>query len=201
MFRLQAVRNMLPARTDEAIQTLETAILTTEQAIGESRDAVQDLRSAPPVQRDLGPALAAFAKELGDPEASRGLPTFRVTVEEEVHVLSPILHDEVCRIARELIRNAFRHACARRIEAEIRYDDQMFCLRIRDDGTGVDAQRLHDAERAGHWGLRGIRERADRIGARLDVWSHGGAGTEVQLQLPATVAYEPPGMKSRLRLS
>ena len=68
MFRLQAVRNMLPARTDEAIQTLDTAILTTEQAIAESRDAIQDLRSAPSVQRDLGQALATFAKELGDPE-------------------------------------------------------------------------------------------------------------------------------------
>jgi signal transduction histidine kinase len=77
----------------------------------------------------------------------------------------------------------------------------VFCLRIRDDGTGVDAQLLHDAEHAGHWGLRGIRERADRIGARFDLWSHGGAGTEVQLQLPAAVAYELPNTKSRMRLS
>src|SRR5262249_26994027 len=140
MFRLQAVRNMLPARTDEAILTLDAAILTTEHAIGEGRDAIQDLRSAPSVQTDLGQTLARFAKELGDAETSREVPTFRVTVEGEVHLLSPILHDEVCRIARELIRNAFRHARARRVEAEIRYDDQMFCLRIRDDGTGVDAQ-------------------------------------------------------------
>jgi len=187
---------MLPGRTDEAIHTLETAILTTERAIGESRDAIQDLRSEPSAERDLGQTLAAFAKELGDPETSRDFPTFRVTVEGAAHVLSPLLHDEICRIARELIRNAFRHASARRIEAEIRYDDQMFCLRIRDDGTGVDPQLLHGAERAGHWGLRGIRERADRIGARLDWWSHGGAGTEVQLQLPAAVAYESSTTKS-----
>src|SRR4029077_21269010 len=125
-----------------------------------------DLRSGP--QRDLGQALATFAKEVGGPETNRDLPTFRVTVEGEPHLLSPILHDEVCRIARELIRNAFRHARAQRVEAEIRYDDHLFSLRIRDDGMGVDAQLLSDAERAGHWGLRGIRERAHRIGARLD---------------------------------
>jgi signal transduction histidine kinase/ligand-binding sensor domain-containing protein len=199
MFRLQAVRNMLPARTNEAIQTLDTAILTTERAIAEGRDAIQDLRSGS--QRDLGQALATFAKEVGGPETTPDLPTFRVTVEGEPHLLSPVLHDEVCRIARELIRNAFRHARAHRIEADIRYADHLFCLRIRDDGTGVDPQRLDEAERAGHFGLRGIRERAHRIGARLDVWSNGGAGTEVQLQLPAAVAYEAPDAKPRLRLS
>lgn len=187
MFRLQAVRNMLPGRMDEAIQTLDTAILTTERAIAEGRDAIQDLRSGP--QRDLGQALATFAKEVGGLETTRDLPTFRVTVEGGPHLLSPSLHDEVCRIARELIRNAFRHAHAHRIEADIRYDDHFFWLRIRDDGTGVDPQRLDEAERAGHFGWRGIRERAHRIGARLDLWSDGGAGTEVQLQLPAALAY------------
>ena len=69
-------------------------------------------------------------------------------------------------------------------------------MRIRDDGTGVDPQRLHEAEHAGHWGLRGIRERAHRIGAQLDLWSNAGAGTEVQLKLPAAVAYEPSHAKS-----
>lgn len=200
MFRFQAARNMLPGRTDEAIHTLDGAILRTEQAIAESREAIQDLRSESAGQRDLGRALASFVKELAGPETNQDSPVFRVTVEGEPQVLLPMLHDEVCRIARELIRNAFRHARAHQIEAEIRYDHSAFCLRIRDDGTGLDPQTMHDAERAGHWGLRGIRERAQHIGAQLDVWSEAAAGTEIQLQVPATIAYERSRAKSSLRL-
>jgi len=105
--------------------------------------------------------------------------------------LSPILQDEVYRIARELLRNAFQHADAHRIEAEIRYDYGRLRLRIRDDGKGIDPKVLQEGGRAGHWGLPVIRERAKRIGARLDFWSESGAGTEVQLTVPAFVVYAP----------
>jgi signal transduction histidine kinase/ligand-binding sensor domain-containing protein len=199
MFRLQAVRNMLPGRTEQAIFALDTAILKTEQAIADGRDAIQDLRSAPSRQTDLGHEIAIFAKELGGPEPNQDSPTFRVTVEGEPQLLSPILHDEVCRIARELVRNAFRHARARRIEADIRYDPHLFCLRIRDDGTGIAPNILHEGERVGHWGLRGIRERAHRIGAQLDLWSDANTGTEVQLQVPAAVAYDSSAAGFRLK--
>jgi signal transduction histidine kinase len=111
-------------------------------------------------------------------------------VEGERRELSPILQDEVYRIAREVLRNAFRHAHAHRIEAEIRYDAHEFRLRIRDDGEGMDAKVLAEGGRSGHWGLRGVRERAQRIGGQLDLWSEAGAGTEVQLIVPAAVAYE-----------
>jgi signal transduction histidine kinase len=197
MFRFQAARNMLPQRTEEAMRTLDGAILGTEHAIAESREAIQDLRSESFGQRDLGRALATFVKELSGSEAKQDSATFRVTIEGEPHILSPMLYDEVYRIARELIRNAFRHARAQRIEAEIRYDRAVFCLRIRDDGKGFDPDTIHEAERAGHWGLRGIRERAQHIGAQLDLWSEAAAGTEVQLQVPAAIAYEPSHAKSR----
>jgi signal transduction histidine kinase len=200
MFRLQAVRNMLPTRMDDAIQTLDTAILKTERAIAEGRDAIQDLRSDPSRESDLGQALAVFARELGGPDTNDAAPTFRVTVEGEPQRLSPVLYDEICRIARELVRNAFRHARARRIEAEIRYDPQLFCLRIRDDGTGLGPNTAPEGERAGHWGLRGVRERAQRIGARFDLWSEADAGTEVQLQVPGAVAYDSSASASRVKL-
>jgi signal transduction histidine kinase len=112
-----------------------------------------------------------------------------VTEEGERQALSPILQDEVYRIARELLRNAFQHAHAHQIEAEIRYDDARFRLRIRDDGRGIDPKVLKEGGCAGHWGLPGIRERAKQIGARLDFWSEAGAGTEVELTVPASVAY------------
>ena len=103
--------------------------------------------------------------------------------------MSPSLQDEVYRIAREVLTNAFQHARARQIEAEIRYNARVFRLRIRDDGTGIDPRVLKQGERAGHWGLPGIRERAKQIGARLDFWSEAGVGTEMQLRVPASIAY------------
>jgi signal transduction histidine kinase len=102
--------------------------------------------------------------------------------------LSPIIQEEVYQVARELFRNAFRHAEARRIEADIRYDDRVLRLRIRDNGKGIDLKVLQQGGN-GHWGLRGARERAERIGAQLDFWSEAGAGTEVQLTVPARIAY------------
>ncbi|MCU1263614.1 MAG: two-component system sensor protein, partial [Bryobacterales bacterium] len=78
----------------------------------------------------------------------------------------------------------------RHIEAEIHYGDRLLRLRIRDDGKGMDPEFLQEKKaRAGHWGLPGIRERAKQIGARLDFWSETGAGTEVELTVPASVAY------------
>jgi signal transduction histidine kinase len=128
------------------------------------------------------------AEDAGSLDANHHSAVFRVTEEGERQALSPILQDEVYRIARELLRNAFQHAQARQIEAEIRYDHAQFRLRIRDDGKGIDPKVLQEG-RGGHWGLPGIRERAKRIGARLDFWSEAGAGTEADLTVPASVAY------------
>ena len=126
--------------------------------------------------------------------------SFRVTVEGDRQALSPILQDEVYRIARELLRNAFQHARARRIEAEIRYDVRLFRLRIRDDGKGIDPRVLQEGGRTGHWGLPGIRERAKQIGAQLDFWSEAEAGTEIELTIPAAVAYTKPRHAGGFRL-
>ena len=190
LFRFQAARNMLPRRPEEAMQALDGAIKRTEQAIAEGRGAIQDLRSEPSTHTDLEHLLTAIGQELaalGD--ANLEPASFRVTVEGERRTLSPILQAEVYRIAHEVLRNAFQHARARRIEAEIRYDHRLLRLRIRDDGKGIDPKVLQTGRRAGHWGLPGIRERAKQIGASLDFWSEAGAGSEVQLTVPASVAY------------
>jgi signal transduction histidine kinase len=62
-------------------------------------------------------------------------------------------------------------------------------LRIRDDGRGIDPEILGKGGRADHWGLQGMRERARRVGASLELWSRPGAGTEVELKVPAATAY------------
>ncbi|MCU1248683.1 MAG: Two component sensor histidine kinase [Edaphobacter sp.] len=201
MFEFQAARNMLPRRPKEAMEVLDSAIVGTEQAIAQSRDAIQDIRSEPVAQSDLAQLLTAAGQELANSqEDNREAPVFRVIVEGERQTLSPILQDEVYRIAREVLRNAFQHARAHLIEAEIRYDDHLLCLRIRDDGQGIDPKVQKEGRRAGHWGLPGIRERAQRIGAQLDFWSEAGAGTEVQLTVPAAVAYETSPDSSMFRL-
>jgi signal transduction histidine kinase len=92
--------------------------------------------------------------------------------------------------------NAFRHSHAAKIETEITYENTGVRLRIRDDGHGFD-QKIVDSGRAGHWGLCGMRERAKAIGAELNIQSHPGTGTEVELTIPANVAY-PDRIKQSL---
>jgi signal transduction histidine kinase len=195
MLQFQAVRNMFNTRPDEASQTLGSAIAGTERAIAESQDAIQDLRSEPTAHRDLAESLTIAGEELANSSnASASSPAFRVIVEGERRTLVSAVQVEIYRIAREVLRNAFRHAEAHRIEVEIRFDYEEFRLRIRDDGIGIDPKTSENASSQGHWGLTGVRERAQRIGARLDLWSKPGAGMEVQLSVPGAAAY---GTRSR----
>ena len=189
MFRLQAVRDLLPARPEEAIRALESALDRGDHVIAEGRGTVEDLRSSTLVNNDLVQALSTLGEELAMTEDGRVSRTFRVLVEGKPRGLEPILRDEVYRIAREALRNAFHHSQAQKIEAELTYGDSQFLLRIRDDGKGIDAKYLDHGSRAGHWGLPGMRERAKTFGGRLEIWSQGGAGTEVELTVPASIAY------------
>jgi signal transduction histidine kinase/ligand-binding sensor domain-containing protein len=201
LFRFQAARNMLPRRTEEAMEALDGAIMRTEQAIAESRDTIKDLRSERVTSTDLAELLTQTGREHETAADAKGKPPiFRVIVEGERRTLSPALQDEVYRIARELLRNAFQHAGAHHIEAEIRYDNHLLRVLVRDDGKGMDPKVLKEGGQPGHWGLPGVRERAKQIGARLDFWSEAGAGTEVQLTVPVSIGSERPRDGSRFRL-
>jgi signal transduction histidine kinase len=197
MFEFQAVRNMFQKRPNEALQALDGAIMGTEQAITESQDAIENLRSTATAEDDLAQLVKLTGENLA---ASRGTdhdsPAFGLTIEGQQRALTPVIQEEIYCIAREVLRNAFRHAQARRIEAEILYDENQLRFRVRDDGKGMDPQMLEKGSRPGHWGLRGVRERAQKIGAKLDVWSEAGAGTEVQLAVAASVAYQKTSRRS-----
>jgi len=187
----QTARNLLPGQSDRAAEVLDEGLHEAADAIVEGRNAIQNLRAKPSLDPDLGSLLSAAGKELAQlPEADGSAPAFRVVVEGSRLPLVPLLRDEIYRIGRELLRNAFRHAHAGRIEAEIRYDRDMFRLRIRDDGKGIDSSVLKEGARTGHFGLPGMYERAQSIGARLKIWSEPGAGTEAELTVPARTAYE-----------
>jgi len=190
LMRFQGAYNLLPGRAADARQVLETALDDAAQAITEARDAVQDLRTSAVMENDLAKAVEAVGKELAAHQrgSSGEAPAFSLEVEGTLQDLHPIMRDEIYRIAGEALRNAFHHARAQRIEAEIRYDPSQLRVRVRDDGIGMDTTVL-DKGRAGHYGFPGMRERARGIGGQLEVLSELGAGTEVELTVPASVAY------------
>jgi signal transduction histidine kinase/ligand-binding sensor domain-containing protein len=189
LLRFQTASELFPTRQAEAKQTLDSAIDQAAQAITEGRDAVQGLRSSTVETKDLALAINTLGEELAGSGTNPNAAEFHVGVEGTPRDLHPILRDEVYRIAGEALRNAFRHAEARRIEVEIRYDERQFGLRVRDDGKGIDSKLLNDDERPGHYGMRGMRERAKLLGGKITVWSELDSGTEVELSIPAANAY------------
>jgi signal transduction histidine kinase/ligand-binding sensor domain-containing protein len=201
VFRFQGALNQLPNRPEKAYEVLESALVSADQAIAEGRSAIHQLRSESSEESNLEQMLLATGRELASSQNRGGsAPPLRVIVEGNRRPERAMIRDEIHRIARELLRNAYRHAHARNIEAELRYDDDAFLLVVRDDGKGIDPKVLKDRGRAGHWGFSGMYERAKGIGARLDIWSEGGAGTEVRLRVPAGIAYEKSGDRGRFKL-
>jgi signal transduction histidine kinase/streptogramin lyase len=189
MLRFQTVSYLLPERAAEAKERLDGAIEHAAKAITEGRDAVQGLRVSTVEQNDLAVAVRTLGDELVTDASAHPAADFRVGVEGQSRDLRPIVRDEVYKIAAEALRNAFRHAHAGRVEVEIRYDDEQFRLRVRDDGKGIEPVVLGGQGIEGHFGLRGMRERAELIGGKLAVWSEVGEGTEVELRFPASNAY------------
>ena len=189
LLHLQAVSNLLPSSPQEGKQKLGSAIDRAALAVREGRHAVHNLRSSVTVTKDLAFALNTLGRELASAETNKNAPTFHVDVEGETRALHPILRDEVYRIAGEAMRNAFRHGDAPNIEVEIRYDKRQLRLRMRDDGKGIDPKDLTDDGSQGHYGIRGMRERAKLLGGELTVWTKLDSGTEVELTIPAAHAY------------
>lgn len=189
LLRLQTVSNVLPVQPNEAKMRIDRAIEQASNAVTEGRDKVHELRSGGFGTAELERSLSDFAGEVLSGSTSEPLPTVHVRVEGTPRPLDPVVRDEAYRIAAESMRNAIRHAQPRRIEVEIRYDERQLRLRIRDDGAGIDPAILESEHKAGHWGLRGMRERAKLVGGNLELWSQVGTGTEVELNIPAESAY------------
>jgi signal transduction histidine kinase len=155
------------------------------QVIEEGRRAVRGLRVSRDGVMELDRAFSGVPQEL----ALEGSVDFRVIVEGQARRLHPIIHDEVYLIGREAVANAFRHACAKTIDLALEYHGNELRVVVRDDGRGIDPKVIQ-LGRDGHWGLSGMRERAERIGASLKVSSSATGGTEVDLRVPGRIAFE-----------
>ena len=188
LLRFQTVSVLLPERPIEAKERLDSAIEQAAGAITEGRDTVQGLRASTVEGNDLARSISTLGEELENDSSNHRPATFRVSVEGRARDLHPILRDEIYKIAAEALRNAFHHAQAKQVEVEIRYGDE-FRLRVRDDGKGMNAAVLSSDGLEGHYGLRGMRERATLIQGELAVWSELDEGTEVELRVPASAAY------------
>jgi signal transduction histidine kinase len=192
IWRFQAATDRIPS-TEPAKQLMERSLDRADQLLAEGRDKVKDLRPTTSDTADLAKALAAEGEQF----AQETTVEFRVSVLGAGRELHPIVREEGFLIGREALSNAFRHSRARQIEVEIDYGQAVLHVRIRDDGEGIGSAVLDAGERPGHFGLVGMRERAKKLGAHLDIWSKPGAGTEIDLRVPARVAYARAKRTSR----
>jgi signal transduction histidine kinase/ligand-binding sensor domain-containing protein len=105
------------------------------------------------------------------------------------NVAADILPD-LADIAREALRNAVQHADANRIEVTLNCSDKYLTLVVQDDGCGIGEETLRIGHRPGHWGLRGMKERAERLSSTISIYACAEKGTEVKLTVPARIAYD-----------
>jgi signal transduction histidine kinase/ligand-binding sensor domain-containing protein len=183
--QLHVVAEHVPAESADKPR-LTRVLELMRSVIEEGRNAVKGLRSpARGGQDDLEQALSRIREELN---AKEGID-FRVIGEGQACPLDAIIRDEVYRIGREAVVNAFQHSGANRIEVQVEFAAKGLRIAVRDDGRGIDPQLLQSG-REGHWGLAGMRERAKRIGGRLKVWSGADTGTEVELSVPSRIAFQ-----------
>lgn len=170
---------------EPARRIFEETLKQSDQVMLEGRELVLDLRATGCEQNDLATALA----DLGQGMQKSSPCEFRVVVSGAVRPLHPVVFEELFKISKEALSNAFRHSGAHSIEVELNYEGSELRIRLRDDGAGIDSDILRQGHRDGHFGLPGMRERARKVGAHLDVWSRTAAGTEIELRVSARVAY------------
>ena len=171
---------------------LEAAFQQSDEVMQEGRALVLNLRGEATEGDELPQSLAVVGQQFSKGHAS----AFTLIVTGHVYPVQPIMRDEVYRIAREALANAFKHAAAEKVEVDIVYGEKELLIRIRDNGIGIDPTVVTAGSRKDHWGLPGMRERASVIGAELHLWSRLKAGTEVELKIPALLA-SPIHQKNR----
>jgi len=162
--------------------SLSRALRLMYRVIDEGRVAIQGLRSPGIAATSLEQALLELRDQLTPGDAR-----FRIFIMGKPKALKPAIQEQIYLIGREAVHNALRHSGATSIEVEVEYSPRRLRVVVRDNGCGIDPQVLRSG-RDLHWGLLGMRERAASVGAQLRIWSRPGAGTEVEISVPADTA-------------
>jgi signal transduction histidine kinase/ligand-binding sensor domain-containing protein len=184
LLRFQTATSQLQ-RDEPSRRIFEETLKQSDQVMLEGRELVLDLRATVSQYNDLPTALADF----GEGMQEGMLCDFKVAVNGTIRPLHPVVFEEIFKIGKEALGNAFWHSEAHSIETELHYEGSELRIRIRDDGKGIDPTILRRGHRDGHFGLPGMRERARKVGAHFDVWSRPGAGTEIELRIAGSIAY------------
>lgn len=184
ILKFHAVLKQIPSDLP-AHAALEKTLDHADEVLAEGRDSIRNLRVNSASLSDLPAAFVSVAEET--PQGRGAI--FKTVVEGRVRELHPLVLEECYCIGREAIINALSHSEGQHVEAELAYDARQFRLRVRDDGRGIEPQILEAGGRSGHWGLQGMRERAEKIGGQLRFWSRPETGTEVELTVPGAMAY------------
>ncbi|HEX8264817.1 MAG TPA: two-component regulator propeller domain-containing protein [Pyrinomonadaceae bacterium] len=183
--QLDAVVKQLPDNSDYKPRLNRVQELT-KQIMTEGRNTIRGLRSQNSENSlILEQAFATIRRDLDVREQI----DFRVIVDGVSQPLRPLVRDEIYRIGREGLINAFKHSKADAIEVRIEYAPKYFRLSVRDNGCGVNAEILQKG-RKGHLGLSGMREGAEKLGAKVKIWNRVEGGTEIELIVPQHVAFE-----------
>ncbi len=184
ILRFQGLASRLP-RDQPARSQLEGLLDEADKVLVESRDRVSELRQSPYESGELPEAIADAAQKLS---AGLGIDT-SMTVSGTARDIDVGVHAETFLIAREALSNAIRHSGAKSVLVKLDYERHALRLTIRDDGAGIDETVLHAGGKPGHWGIQGMRERASRLKASLLFRRCREGGTEIELRIPASVAF------------
>ncbi len=183
MLRFQGIMKTLPA-DQPTHKMMNDALDRADELMLQARQGVKNIRAAGIAEGDLPDMIKACAEELQQDHAAALKLTFAGTPRP----LDVTVCTEVYRIVREAMTNAFQHSGAPNIEVEVTYQPEHLRVSVRDDGQGIEPQLLSTGK-SGHWGLSGMRERTEKVGARLRILSQRAAGTEIELTVPGRLAY------------
>lgn len=183
VLRFQSVANKM-APDGAARGQLEAALARADEIIADGRHRVQGLRGTDD-KGDLPELLKERAAAAGfDPAIG-----VRIVVEGRQRPIDPLVAVEIARIVDEALFNVQRHANAGTAEIVIRFGTRQLGVEIRDDGVGIPSEIVARGHKPGHFGLIGMRERAERIGCSFSIDSRPGMGCAVTMTLPARLAF------------
>jgi len=158
---------------------LSRALVLVRRAIDEGRKTMRGLPTASHAPVTLEEAFSKLLEEVTPGQGAQ----IQIFVQGRTRALNPALREQLFLIGREAVMNALRHSEATNIEVEIHYLRDLLRVLVRDNGCGIKPEAVQK-ESDSHWGLRGMRQRAEDIGAQFDVWSQIRAGTEVRVVVP-----------------